>query len=78
MRRTGCVSYLVTTIVQYHTPIRIRPLSQSSHTIVVHTSTAGSEVSVTVEREITPGILSNVSDEDLSIVSSDLRTRSQS
>ncbi len=39
------------TIAQYHTSIRIRPLSQWSHTIVVsNTSTAVSEVSVTVER----------------------------
>ncbi len=78
------MSYLrwSTTIVQYHTPIRIRPLSQSSITIVVTTSTAGSEVSVTGERKFT-SILSNGSDEDLSVVSSDTnntdtRTQSQS
>ncbi len=63
--------------MQYHTLIRIPPLSLSSHVIVVIVSTAGSEVSVTGERRETT-ILSNGSDEDLSIVSSDARTRSQS
>ncbi len=43
---------------------------------MVTTSTAGSEVSVTGERRETT-ILSNGSDEDLSIVSNDARTRSQ-
>ncbi len=57
-------------IAQYHTPIMIRPLSQISITIVVSTSTAGSEVSVTGERgKTTLSIISNISDEDLSVVS---------
>ncbi len=66
--------------MQYHTPIRKRPLSLCSITIVVsNTSTAVSEVSVTSERrETTSSILSNRGDEDLSIVSSDARARSQS
>ena len=58
----------------------MRPLSQYSITKVVGTTfTAGSEVTVTSERwKTTLGPLSNGSDEDLSIVSGDARTRSQS
>ena len=60
------------TIVQYHTPIRIRPLTQWSITIVVSKTSTTGTISVTDELgQTTRSILSNVSDEDLSIVSSD-------
>ena len=56
-----------------HPPIRIVPLSPSSLTSSVTVSTTLSQVSVTGERgKTTRSILSNVSDEDLSVVGGDV------
>ena len=53
-------------------------MSHSSITTCVIIPTAGSQVSVADERgQTTSGILSNVSDEDLSVVSDDVRISSK-
>ena len=67
------VEILSSSLVRNHSPIRIVPLSQSSLTSSVTVPTTSSQVSVTGERgTTTKSILSNGSDEDLSVVSSDV------
>ena len=58
--------------IRNYPPIRIVPHSpQCSHIVVVNVPTTSSQVSVTGERGKTiRSILSNVSDEDLSVVGS--------
>ena len=67
------VETLSSSLVRNNSPIRIVPLSPSSLTSSVTVSTTLSQVSVTGERGKTIRIiLSNVSDEDLSIVVGDV------
>ena len=73
----GGISHSVETLssscARNHPPIRIVPLSPSSLTSSVTVSTTLSQVSVTGERgKTTRSILSNVSDEDLSVVGGDV------
>ena len=66
------VETLSSSVVRNHPPIRIVPLSSSSLDSSVTVSTTLSQVSVTGERgKTTRSILSNVSDEDLSVVGDD-------
>ena len=66
------VETLSSSLVRNHPPIRIVPLSPSSLTSSVTSSTTLSQVSMTGERgKTTRNILSNVSDEDFSVVGGD-------